>query len=164
MLVKEIMVKKVVVLHPEDTVADALSKFAESNISGCPVIDDQDVVIGMLSETDILGHLKTQYKSLKMKYPPEIMFGIAFEEVKKERELPKAFGEIGEMKVKELMERDVVFATVEDTVERVVRLMVKNKINRVPIVKDGKLVGIVTRGDVIGGLYKDENVTPKENS
>ncbi|MFQ5883552.1 MAG: CBS domain-containing protein [Thermoplasmata archaeon] len=36
--------------------------------------------------------------------------------------------------------------------------------NRVPIIKDGELVGIVTRGDVIGGLYQNENATPKRNS
>ncbi|TET90728.1 MAG: CBS domain-containing protein [Methanomassiliicoccales archaeon] len=164
MLVKDIMVKDVVVLHPEDTIAEATTKFAENKVSGCPVVDDHGALVGMLSEADILGHLKTQYKKLKMRYPPEIMFGISFQEEMKEREIGLAFHEIGSMKVKELMRRDVVAATTNDTVERVVRLMVRRKINRVPIIKDGKLVGIVTRGDVIGGLYQNENATPKRNS
>lgn len=164
MLVKDIMVKDVVVLHPEDTIAEATTKFAENKVSGCPVVDDHGALVGMLSEADILGHLKTQYKKLKMRYPPEIMFGISFQEEMKEREIGLAFHEIGSMKVKELMRRDVVATTTNDTVERVVRLMVRRKINRVPIIKDGKLVGIVTRGDVIGGLYQNENATPKRNS
>ncbi|MFQ6060084.1 MAG: CBS domain-containing protein [Thermoplasmata archaeon] len=164
MLAKDVMVKKVAVLHPEDSLAEAITKLAERDVSGCPVVDDQCRVVGMLSETDILSHLKTEYKKLKMKYPPEIMFGITFEEVREEKELPKAFQEIGDMKVKELMSRDVISATVEDTLEKVVRLMVKNKVNRIPITKDGKLVGIVTRGDIITGLYREENPTPRGSS
>ena len=155
MLARDIMVKDVVTLHPEDTIAEATRKFAENNVSGCPVCDDNDVIVGMLSETDILGHLKTQYKSLKMKYPPEIMFGISFVEEVEEKEIAKAFQEIGNVKVKELMIREVVFVTPNDPVERIVRLMVKNKVNRIPVVENGVLVGIVTRGDVIGGIYKN---------
>ncbi|UCD93064.1 MAG: CBS domain-containing protein [Methanobacteriota archaeon] len=164
MLVKDIMVKEVVVLSPEDTIAKATTKFAENNVSGCPVVDDQGALVGMLSEADILGHLKTQYKRLKMRYPPEIMFGISFQEERKEKEIGQAFDEIGSMKVKDLMRMDVVAATTNDTVEKVVRLMVRKKVNRIPIVQDGKLVGIVTRGDVIGGLYQNENATPKRSS
>lgn len=164
MLVKDIMVKDVVTLYPEDRIAEASSKFAENNVSGCPVIDDEGTIIGMLSEADILGHMKTQYKSLKMRYPPEIMFGISFQEIKKDKEISQAFEEIGNMKVKELMQRDVVVATANDSVERVVRLMVSNKVNRVPIVQNGKLIGIVTRGDIIGGLFKNENATPRKSS
>lgn len=155
MLAKDIMVKEVVNLHPEDTIADAATKFAESNVSGCPVCDDNNMIVGMLSETDILGHMKTQYKSLKMKYPPEIMFGISFVEEVTEKEIAKAFEEIGNVKVKDLMRRKVLVADPNDPVERIVRLMVKNKINRIPVVRDGELVGIVTRGDVIGGIYQN---------
>jgi CBS domain-containing protein len=155
MLAKDIMVKDVVTLHPEETIAEAARRFAENDVSGCPVCDDHNMIVGMLSETDVLGHMKTQYKSLKMRYPPEIMFGISFVEEVKEREIAKAFQEIGSVKVKQLMNREVVFVAPNDPVERIVRLMVRNKINRIPVVKNGELVGIVTRGDVIGGIYKN---------
>ncbi|MCK4444235.1 MAG: CBS domain-containing protein [Thermoplasmata archaeon] len=155
MLAKDIMVKEVVTLHPEDTVAEATSKFAEHNVSGCPVCLEDNTIVGMLSEADVLGHLKTQYKSLKMKYPPEVMFGISFVEEVKDKEIAKAFEEIGNVKVKDLMRRNVTVATVNDPIERIVRLMVRNRINRIPVVEDGKIVGIVTRGDVIGGFYQN---------
>jgi CBS domain-containing protein len=164
MLAKDIMVKEVVTLHPDDTLAEASMKFAEHKVSGCPVIDEDRVIVGMITESDILGHLKTQYKSFKMKLPPEIMFGISFEAETKEKEIVKAFDEIGSTKVRELMRRDVIAATMNDTIESVVRKMVKNKINRVPVTQDGRLVGIVTRGDVIGGLYQNENSTPRRSS
>ena len=155
MLAKDIMVKEVVILHPEDTLAEATTKFAQNNVSGCPICDDNNMIVGMLSETDILGHMKTQYKSLKMKYPPEVMFGISFVEEVKDKEIAKAFEEIGSVKVKELMRRNVLVAAPNDPVERIVRLMVKNKVNRIPVVTDGELVGIVTRGDVIDGIYQN---------
>lgn len=164
MLAKDIMVKEVITLHPEDTLAQAATKFAEHNVSGCPVTDDENSIVGMLSEADILGHMKTQYKSLKMKFPPEVMFGISFEEKVTDKEIDQAFGEIGSAKVKDLMRRDVSVATTRDTIESVVRLMVKMKINRVPVVKDGDLVGIVTRGDIIRGLYENEGSTPRKSS
>ena len=99
-----------------------------------------------------------------MKLPPEIMFGISFEEEVKEREMVKAFDEIGGAKVRDVMRRDVTVASANDTIQSVVRRMVKNKINRVPVTRDGKLVGIVTRGDVIYGLYQNDNSTPRKSS
>lgn len=164
MLAKDIMVQEVVTLHPEDTVAEATMKFAEHKVSGCPVVDDEGTVVGILSEADILAHLKTQYKSFKMKLPPEIMFGISFEEMVKEKEMVKAFDEIGGAKVRDVMRRNVIVAGENDTIQSVVRKMVKNKINRVPVTSGGKLVGIVTRGDVISGLYQNDNSTPRRSS
>jgi CBS domain-containing protein len=151
MLAKDIMVREVVTLHPEDTLVDAAMKFAKHKVSGCPVVDEDMVVVGMLSEADILGHLKTQYKKLKMRFPPEVMFGISFEEEVKEKEIVQAFDEIGNVKVKDLMRTNVTMAMAKDTIES-------------PVSEDGKLVGIVTRGDVIGGLYQNENTTPKKSS
>ncbi len=151
----DIMVTEVVTLRPEDTVLDAATKFARHRVSGCPVVDENNTVVGMLSEADILGHLKTEYKRLKMRFPPEVMFGITFEEEVMDKEIDKAFGEIGNVKVEELMRHTVTVATTDDSIESIVRLMVKNKVNRVPIVENGQLVGIVTRGDVIGGIYKN---------
>ena len=164
MLAKDIMVQEVVTLHPEDTVAEATMRFAEHKVSGCPVVDDEGAVVGILSEADVLSHLKTQYKSFKMKLPPEIMFGISFEEKVKEKEMVKAFDEIGGVKVRDVRRRNVTMASANDTIQSVVRKMVKNKINRVPVTRDGKLVGIVTRGDVILGLYQNDGSTPRKSS
>lgn len=164
MLAKDIMVQEVVTLHPEDTIVDATMKFAEHNVSGCPVVDDDMVVVGILSEADVLGHLKTQYKKLKMRFPPEVMFGISFVEEVEDKEIAQAFDEIGNTKVKELMRRKITVAVPKDAVEKIVRMMVKKGINRVPIIENGELVGIITRGDVISGLYQDGNSTPRKSS
>ena len=59
MLVRSIMTDKVIALKLEDTVKDAVEKFAENHISGSPVLDESGNILGILSETDILNALKT---------------------------------------------------------------------------------------------------------
>jgi len=61
MLVKDVMVKEVVTLKPEDTIREASKKFAENNISGAPVVNNEKNVVGILSEADILKMLEVRY-------------------------------------------------------------------------------------------------------
>jgi CBS domain-containing protein len=154
MKVKDVMTGETVVLSPEETIAEAVEKFAKHRISGCPVIDDQGRIIGMMTETDILESLKTHYKELKMKVPPETIIGISFVEIAKKREAMKAFEDISTTPVKDVMTRSVTTAEPEDELEDVIQMMVKNDVNRVPITDKGVLVGIVTRGDIIRSVQK----------
>jgi len=155
MKVKDVMVKEVITLRPKETVREATSKFAAHNISGCPVVNEKNEVVGVFSEEDILEALKTQYKELKMLMPPQIMFGISFVEVIKEKEALQAFAEIGDTSIESIMKKDVMTASPEDTLEKVIQLMVKNKVNRIPIVENQKLTGIVTRGDILKGFFRE---------
>lgn len=152
--VKEMMVADTVVLRPEETVADAVEKFAKHRISGCPVVDNQGRVIGIMTETDILNSLKTHYKELKMRVPPETIIGISFVEIIKKREAVEAFEEITNARVRDAMTRNVITAGPEDELEEVIQRMVESDVNRIPIVDESLLVGIVTRGDVIRAVQK----------
>ncbi len=58
-------------------------------------------------------------------------------------------GSIQDMMVKDVMTGDVVVVSPTDSATQVARLMVEKRINRIPVVENGKLVGIVTRGDLI---------------
>jgi CBS domain-containing protein len=58
-------------------------------------------------------------------------------------------GPIQEVNVRDVMTKDVVVVSPTDSAIYVAKLMVEKKINRIPVVEDGKLVGIVTRGDLI---------------
>ena len=149
MKVKDVMITDTVVLSPEETIVDAVEKFAKHRISGCPVIDDEGHVIGIMTETNILESLKTHYRELKMKVPPETIIGISFVEIAKKREAVEAFERIASTPVKDAMTRKVITAAPDDELEDVIQKMVMNDVNRIPIVDKGVLVGIVTRGDII---------------
>ncbi len=154
MKVKDVMVKEAVVLSPEETVADAVEKFAKHRIGGCPVVDDERHVLGIMTETNILESLKTHYKELKMRVPPETIIGISFVEIAKKREAVEAFERIANTPVKDAMTREVVTAMPDDELEDVIQKMVRNDVNRIPIVDKGVLVGIVTRGDILRAVQR----------
>ena len=74
-----------------------------------------------------------------------------------QRELLEAYEEIGSKPVSEVMSTEVHVVATNITLKEAVMAMVMNDVNRLPVTKDGELVGIVTRGDVIKGLAKDKN-------
>ena len=154
MKVEEVMTKNPFVLRPDDTLREAAVRLADSCVSGAPVVDDNGLIVGVLSEVDILEALKTHYKRLRMLMPPEITFGISFVEVVKERDALKAFQELKDVTVKDAMNKPPIIVSPEEKVETAIKLMVEHKISRVPVVNDMKVVGIVTRGDVLKGFFR----------
>lgn len=153
MKVEEVMTKNPFTLSPDQTLREAAVKLADCNISGAPVVGENGEILGVLSEVDILEALKTHYKALRMLMPPEITFGISFVEVVKERDALKAFQELKDVKVKDVMKSPITVTSTEK-VENAIKLMVEHKISRVPVVESKKVVGIVTRGDVIKGFFR----------
>jgi CBS domain-containing protein len=152
--VRDVMEKDITVLKPTDTLRAAAEQLAECGIGGMPVCDTSGALQGVLTEYDILEAMKTQHKTLKMLMPPQISFGISFVEVLEEREAAKAFAEIGDRPVAEVMTKDVAAVGADETVERAIQLMVKRKVHRLPVVDRGKVVGVLTRGDILKGFFR----------
>jgi CBS domain-containing protein len=154
MLVSEIMVKDVVTLRPKDTLRDVAVRFADHNISGAPVVDDEGHVVGIVSEADIFETIKRRSKELKMVYlsPGLSMVGLSFKESPSDKKTEDIIMEIGDIRVSQMMVRNVITVTPEDNIKAAIDLISSGRINRVPVVKNGKLVGIVTRGDIIKGI------------
>jgi CBS domain-containing protein len=152
--IRDVMSKDPIALKPTATLREAAITLADESVGGCPVVDDQGAIIGMLSEVDILDALKTQHKELRMLMPPEITFGISFVEIIKEREALAAFKEVENRLVRDIMTKEVHAVTPEESVERAIRLMVQHKIHRIPVVEGHRLVGIVTRGDILRGFFR----------
>jgi len=154
MKVHEVMTKNAETLLPTDSVRIAAKRLAARGVGGMPVVDNAGSLKGVLTEFDILEAMKTQHKRLKMLMPPEISFGISFVEILEEREAAKAFEEIGDRAVGDVMSKDVAWVAVDETVERAIQLMVNKKVHRLPVVDHGKVVGVVTRGDILRGFFR----------
>ncbi len=154
LLIRDVMSQEPVTLKPTATLREAAITLADESVGGCPVVDERGVLIGMLSEVDILEALKTQNKELRMLMPPEITFGISFVEIIKEREALAAFKEVENRLVQDIMTKEIHSVGPDESVERAIRIMVQHKIHRIPVVQDNRLVGIVTRGDVLRGFFR----------
>lgn len=156
MLVKDIMVKEVISFKPEDDLKEVALKFSKYKISGAPVLDDKGHVIGMVSEADIIATLEKNYKEIKMVYlsPALSMVGLSFRDKPIDKKTEEIFKDVGDIKVSEMMKHNVKTIGPDEDIKAVIDLIASGKINRVPVIKNGKLVGIVTRADIIRGLSK----------
>lgn len=146
MKISEIMTKNVVSITLEATVEDAAKLLLERNISGLPVVDKDGKLAGIITHKDLL------FKNMQPDTPAmlEILGGFVYlgGVDRFNGELKKLVG----TKVSDVMTTDVITAGVDDTVQSVAKLMVNNGVNRIPIVKDGQLVGIVSRADIVRSM------------
>ncbi|MEM4728454.1 MAG: CBS domain-containing protein [Thermoplasmata archaeon] len=152
MRVSEIMNREVKTVRPEQSLADVARLFVENHIHGAPVVDAENRLVGIVTESDILNATKAKYIRYNLVYPSIHQFGLDFKE--NYSEIARAFEEVKSVPVSEIMTRKVVAVAPGDSVEEVASMMVRKKINRVPVVERGKVVGILTRGDILRGLFR----------
>lgn len=140
----DIMTKRVKTVYEETTLREAAELMVKNKISGLPVINKAGTLIGLISEADIMDDDKRSASIPRM-----ALYGLYLipEELLKE-----SYNEGFSLKVKDVMTRKVITGGPDTSVEEIAEIMVKKKINRVPIVRDGKLVGIVSRHDILGAL------------
>jgi CBS domain-containing protein len=139
----DVMVRDVVTVHPDIDVADAIKLLSEHDISGLPVVDEAGNLIGMLSEADLIHRAEIGTE----KHRPwwlETVTGAAT--------LAEEFAKSHGKKVGEVMTDGVITVTEETPLSEIAALFERKRIKRVPVVKDGKLVGIVSRSNLIQAL------------
>ena len=148
MRVQELMTAPVLTIGPEASLKDAAAILVERGISGMPVCDGENQVIGVISEGDIL--YKEQGPRTRRK-------GGALAWLADGRSAPslKAMAQ----SVREAMTSPPLTVSPWSGVSEAARLMIERGVNRLPVVKDGELVGIVTRTDLVRAFARtDEEI------
>jgi len=149
MKVKEIMTKEVKSISPDTNVQEALNLLEKLQISGLPVIDDKDKLVGMFTEKDVLGYILPSYI--------DKVGHFIYEENPKATK--KKFAELSNVKVRQLMRKDIVTTTEDTTLCEVARLMLTQKARRIPVLdKTGNVVGIIARCDVLKDFEKESGI------
>ncbi len=153
MKVKDIMTKKVISLREGDHIESVIKRFARHRITGAPVIDKNKKVIGIVTESDIIRAIDVY--TPKIRIDTDSMFGVVIAVLdKKHDEFSSIKKELRKATVKDFMENTVVTISPEESITSAIRLMNKYEIKRLPVVKKNKLVGIISRVDVIMALEK----------
>ncbi|WP_406658143.1 CBS domain-containing protein [Methanolobus sp. ZRKC2] len=153
MEVKDVMNPDVVVCNPEDTIGDVARMLKQNNISGLPVVEN-DRVVGIVSEGDLLKLLEVpEHTGLWLPSPFEVI-EVPIRELINWEDTKRMLDDIGSKPVEEIMKKNVYTISPEDSIEKASEIITRHKINRLPVVEDDKLIGIVTRGDIIRGLGK----------
>lgn len=144
--VRDIMQTDVITVAPESTVAELADILAEHKISGVPVVDGHGRVVGMVSEADVI----LQDADLHFPYYIQFLESVIYlQSVSKfEERFRKAFGS----KVGDVMTDEVIDISPDATVRQAATVMADQKVNRLPVTESGRLVGIITRGDVVRAI------------
>jgi len=152
MRVRDIMNVKPVTVQAEASVSQAAAILRENKISGLPVLDGERLV-GIVSESDLLRLLSVEEEEGGLWLPsPFEIFEVPFRDLVKWERMRSALDEIPKKKVSGVMSRNLHEVGPDDSIEEAAGIMTRHRINRLPVVEDGRLVGIVTRGDIISGL------------
>jgi CBS domain-containing protein len=147
MKVVDVMTRAVVVVSPEAPLKDVAALMVEKGISGLPVVDAQGAVVGVVSETDFVikerGVEGVRHRLLSR------IFG---ESRQTKRELAK----IEATTAGEAMTSPAITVDASDSLRWAAELMASRKVNRLPVVEGGRLVGIVTRADVVRAYVRPD--------
>jgi CBS domain-containing protein len=143
MKARDVMTWGAIAVKPEDSVTRAVQLMLQNKVSGLPVVDDKGEFVGIVTEGDFLrrGELGTQRKRPRWL---EFLLGPG--------RLAAEYVQASGQKVAQVMTPEAKTITPETPLEEVVRLMERHRVKRLPVVQDGKLVGIVSRADLLHAL------------
>ncbi len=157
--IRDVMTSSVVTLKQSDTLKEAAVTFALDGISGAPVVDENGILVGILSETDILEYVKGFQERIQVKHPYITFLTVPFDELVDDKEFLKAYEEISNVKVGDIMTLAVVNVGPDANIMVAIEAMSKHQVNRIPVLEKGRLVGIVSRGDIIWSMYRNKRAS-----
>jgi CBS domain-containing protein len=152
--VKDVMTKDVTTFSKDASVYDCAKILGENRISGAPVVDESEVVVGVLSETDIIKIIESKDIKINLILPsPLDVLELPVRMKLGLDEVMKSAKKAASARAEDVMSKKVVTIHEEEDISSATKIMAERNINRLPVMdENGKLVGIITRGDVIGAI------------
>ena len=117
MIASDIMTRKVCTTHPEASVQEVAQLLSREHISGAPVVNADGMIIGIVTEADIISKVDRE--------------GLC---------------------VADIMSHEIIAVKEETPISEIAELLAKRRIKRVPVVCNGKPVGIVSRADIVDAV------------
>lgn len=154
MKAKDIMTRAVVSISETATVLDAARLMTKHRISGLPVVDADGNLVGIISEGDLLR--RTELATIKKRYP---LMSFLLSPGRLAEEYTHTHGRF----VGEVMTAHPRFVTEDADLEQIVTILEKRRIRRLPVIREGALVGIVTTGNVIKAFVDAAEYSPKSS-
>ena len=147
MKVRDVMSRDVISVPRDMHLKELAALLTEHQISGVPVTDADGKVVGVVSEADVL--MKQVGRPISRRRPLEWIFGESHDAEEMRRRVASTVGEA--------MSQPAVTVDAGRPLREAAALMVDSKVNRLPVLEDGKLVGILTRADLVRAyLHRDD--------
>lgn len=143
MRARDVMVRDVVTVTPDTDIEEAVKLLVAHDISALPVVDGHANLVGIISEADLIHRPEIGAERRRPWWLEAVTPAATLAD-----EFSKAHGK----KVGEMMTRDVVSTTEDTPLSEIAALLEHKRIKRVPITRDGKVVGVVSRANLIQAL------------
>jgi CBS domain-containing protein len=140
---RDVMTRDLVTVKPDATVAEAAELMAKHDVSALPVVDAHNHLVGILSEADLLRR-----EEIGTQTDRPLWIESMIPAATRAAEFAKSHGK----RVDEVMSSEVITATEDAPLARIASILERHRIKRVPIVRDDRLVGIVSRANLIQAL------------
>ena len=135
----DIMIRELITVTPDTTIAALSDLFRDRQITGAPVIDEAGRLVGIVSKDDVVFRARRRAET-PSHHDIKSLLSAGF--------VGFSPGGAEAVRVSEIMTRDVLSASEDESIEQLCRLMWEKRVHRVPIVRDAVLVGIVTALDI----------------
>ena len=142
---KDIMTKDVITVKPDTTIEEFARTLMRDQISGAPVVDDKGKVVGIVTENDLIS------KNSRLHIPTILRLFDAYIPLGTSR-LETDIKRMTANTVKEICTKEVITIDSESSLEYIATLITERKIHLLPVLKEGKLVGIIGKKDLIKGF------------
>ncbi len=139
----DIMTTHVITVSPETEILQAVQLLLENRINGLPVIDDQDRLVGIVCQSDLIVQQK------RVRVPSLFTLLDGYISLSSARHFEREVEKIAASQVRQAMTPNPASIAPETPVEEVATLMVEKNYHTLPVVSDGRLVGIVGKEDML---------------
>ncbi len=146
---KDIMTKEVITVKPETTIEELARLLMKQQISGAPVVDDNGKIVGIVTENDLISkNSRLHIPTILRLFDAYIPLGTS----KMESDIRK----MAASTVEDICIKEIITVDEEASVEYIATIMTEKRIHILPVVREGKLVGIIGKKDLIKGIAAEQ--------
>ena len=146
--VRDIMTRDIVKVRPDTSVSDIALLMSQHRISGIPVVDEQDRVLGVVTELDMV------VRNTRFKLPAFFTLLNATIYLETPAHIKERLHHMLGLTAREIMSEKAMTITADASIEDLAELMVGRQANPIPVVENGGLAGIVSRSDIVRWMAK----------
>jgi len=146
---KDIMTEEVITVKPETTIEELARLLMKQQISGAPVVDDKGKIVGIVTENDLISkNSRLHIPTILRLFDAYIPLGTS----KMESDVRK----MAASTVEDICTKEIITVDEEASVEYIATIMTEKRIHILPVVREGKLVGIIGKKDLIKGIAVEQ--------
>ena len=136
---RSLMKREIYSINNKSTISDAMALFVNKKISGCPIVDENNKLVGFISDGDIIRYLSANHTDFKNMYTFSVTDG---------QDFTSKLNEMLTKNVAEVAGKDFFYVDINESLGEVCRVLAETHKKKAPVLENGEMVGIVTRSDI----------------